>query len=131
MKRPGSLRRVVIVAAAALAAAGCGVANIPNPFDRGAAQRQSLRILVDNLNFNDATLHLVTGGSRSRLGVVTGKSTATFSVDWTVPRSVWIDVDLVGEDGFRTNAVDGRPGESLQLLIESDSRRTRLFHGTR
>ncbi|MBW3534194.1 MAG: hypothetical protein KY453_03080, partial [Gemmatimonadetes bacterium] len=90
-----------------------------------------LLIEIDNLNFNDATLHVVAGGSRTRLGIVTGKSTAVHTISWDVPRDLRIEVDLVGESSFSTNRVDARPGQSLQLLIEADSRRTRLIHGTR
>lgn len=110
---------------------GCSATGIPNPFDREARAAGRLRIEVSNLNFNDATLHVITGGSRTRLGTVTGKASGSYTLDWGMSGDLWIEVDLVGEGTFSTNSVDARPGQSLELLIESDSRRTRLIHGTR
>lgn len=114
-----------------VALAGCSVTDIPNPFDRGSRRATQLRIEVNNLNFNDATLHVVTGGSRERLGTVTGKASRTYTIGWETARDLWIEVNLVGEGSFTTNAVGANPGEMLQLFIEVDSRRTRLIHGTR
>lgn len=123
--------RTLLVLGLILAVGGCSIAGIPNPFDRGGRGSGSLRIEITNLNFNDATLHVVSGGTRTRLGTVTGKSTAVHTLAWDTPRDLRMEVNLVGEGPFSTNRVDARPGQTLQLHIESDSRRTRLIHGTR
>lgn len=124
------MKRTLLVLGLLLAVGGCSVAGIPNPFDRGGGPG-SLRIEIHNLNFNDATLHVVSGGTRIRLGTVTGKSTAVHTLDWDTARDLRMEVNLVGEGPFSTNRVDARPGQTLELHIESDSRRTRLIHGTR
>ena len=125
------MSRILLVVALLLGAGGCSAAGIPNPFDRASREGGRLRIEVSNLNFNDATLHALTGGTRLRLGTVTGKSDTRYTIDWPISRDLWIEVDLVGEGVFTTNAVSAQPGTMVQLFIESDSRRTRLIHGTR
>ncbi len=122
------MKRIIVALLLLAATSGCSAVNAINPFDRGSGRSDHVQLRVQNLNFNDATLHSVTTGARVRLGIVSGKASGAFDIPLSAPQDVQIEVDLVGESPFLTNPVPAQPGETLELRIEVDSRSTRLFH---
>lgn len=91
-----------------------------NPFHltRSAGQ---IHIEVRNDNFYDATIWAVVSGVRQRkLGVVSGKQNADFTMRWTVARPLQFEIDLLtGNMTCRTDALVVDPGDHLELQITS------------
>ena len=115
--------RAVLFLAAALAVSSAGCRSIaPGLFGERRA-RPTIRIEVTNLNFQDATLHALRGGERHRLGTVTGKGSATYTMEWRVPLPLQIEIDLLAGGRCTTRAITVDPGEQIQLQIEVDIRR--------
>ena len=85
--------------------------------------RPSIRIDVTNLNFQDATIHALKNGERHRLGTVTGKGSASYTLEWRVPVPLQIEIDLLAGGRCTTRAVTVDPGERISLQIEVDIRR--------
>jgi len=104
-----------------VSSAGCK-AVAPGLFGERRARPQ-IRIDVTNLNFQDATLHALRGGERHRLGTVTGKASATYTIEWRVPQTFQIEIDLLAGGRCTTRAVTVDPAEQIQLQIEVDLRR--------
>ena len=104
-----------------LASCGGGQAQ-SNPFV-GVGPEQ-IAVNVDNRNFNDATVYAVVPGSRRRLGVVTGKTTASFRLDWDRDQTIRLRVDLLAAQTYTTQGLRVRPGEQVQLIIDPILART-------
>lgn len=97
-----------------LGAGSCGTAQSPNPFDPSdpTGRPDRIRIEVQNLNFNDASIFAVRQSQRVRVGRVTGKTDQTFTIEWNaaVPISFQIDV------------VSGRSCQTGLIGVDRDSR---------
>ena len=107
-------------------AAGCGGArNLANPFEGTAAQSQSIRINVENNNFNEATLRAVARGER-RLGVVQGNSRESFQMNWPAVDDLRIRIDILAGEDFTTNRISVGPGETVHLTIQNPLYRSLL-----
>jgi hypothetical protein len=82
---------------------------------------QDVRVTVRNDAFWDATIYLMRGADRRRLGTVTGNSSSTF----TVPRSIVFGltdlrfiVDWIGRSGGATSeTIVAQPGDTIELVI--------------
>lgn len=122
---PGSLLLVLL---STLAVAGCSsLSGGQNPFEGGGAEEErSILIQVQNLNFNDATLHALSSGRRQRLGRVSGKSTASFRIPWQGSQQLRIEIDLLAGSDYRTNGVLASPRDRVRLVIQSQLRRSYL-----
>lgn len=120
--RPGAarLRPVPALLLPVLALWGCaGVGSeAENPFDSRAGSNQ-IEIQVQNLNWHDATLHAHRGGVRQRLGIVTGKSDATFTMGWSQLLPLQIEIDLLASGSCITRPLQVAPGEIVVLHIET------------
>ena len=107
-----------------LLAAGCATATAQkdsNPFSQDLADRNEVRIQVMNFNFSDATVWLlVRDARRMRLGYVTGKSDAVFTVPWTFSEPVRLEFDLVADVRCITEEIMVDPGDILELQISID-----------
>jgi hypothetical protein len=104
-----------------LLAAGCASATGGrNPFQAPGASR--IHIKVQNDNFYDATIWAVVNGARQqRLGTVTGKQNADFSMAWDTSRTLQLEIDLMtGNLSCRTNPLTVDPGDDLELQITAD-----------
>ena len=108
------------IAAATLAVAlvtGCGGSRpVTNPFEPGSATAQSIRINVENNNFNEATVRAVARTER-RLGVVPGNGRETFTLNWPTVDDLRIRIDILAGDRYTTNRVSVGPGETVYLQI--------------
>lgn len=119
------------VVAAALALQGCSapqaLQGTRNPFgneDPGTAQ---VRIRVLNFNFSDATVWtVVRSGRRQRLGTVTGKADATFTVPWTFTEPLRLEFDLLAGPRCFTDELSVDPGDVLELQIPVDAASNRM-----
>ena len=95
-----------------------------NPFADAQYGPQKISIHVRNLNFSDATLWAVSPAGRRRLGVVAGKQDAVFSMPWSFPQRLQVEVDLLAGPRCMTESLDVDPGDLLDLQIEGDFART-------
>lgn len=88
----------------------------------GSETNQRISILVDNQEFNDATIYLFRNSSRYRLGIVGGKSSREFTTAWQFPE-MQLQVSFLGGGGFTTERIAVSPGDDLQLIISVGSQR--------
>lgn len=126
--RPPLSRAAVflLVAVVALGVTGCAsLSSGDNPFSgEGGEGARSIRIDVRNLNFNDATLHAVSSGSRYRMGTVSGKSDASFEVRWEGQQTLEIEIDLLAGGRHTTRPISVSPQDRVQLVIQPELRRS-------
>lgn len=120
--RPGAarLRLAPALLLPVLALWGCAGAgsDVENPFDNRAGMNQ-IEIQVQNLNWHDATLHAHRGGQRQRLGIVTGKRDASFTMEWRQLLPLQIEIDLLASGSCITRPLQVAPGEIVVLQIEA------------
>lgn len=89
------------------------------PFGEEPADR-SIRIFVTNLNFMDATLWALTPGTREKLGVVTGKREAIYTLPWRNYTDLKIEIDILAGPRCTTEALPVDPGDDIELIIDQD-----------
>ena len=95
-----------------------------NPFEGGGGA-QSIRINVENNNFNEATVRAVARIER-RLGVVSGNGRESFTLNWPTVDDLRIRIDILAGDRFTTNRVSVGPGETVFLTIANPVYRSLL-----
>jgi len=108
---------------ACVAAAACGVStNVRNPFDGSLEQAREdrLRIQVQNMNFNDATVYAVSSGQRTRLGNVTGKTDSSFRLEWNYANPISFQIDIVGGGNCRTQPIPVDAGARIWVQIPNE-----------
>jgi hypothetical protein len=114
----------VALAGALLATAGCasgGLQRSGSPFSNDPRERNEVRIHVLNHNFSDATVWtLVRDGRRTRLGMVTGKDEASFTVPWRFSEPLRLQFDLVAGPRCTTENIMVDPGDELEMQIAVD-----------
>ena len=115
----------VALAGALLAITGCASGGGPqearSPFSDDLRERKEVRIHIQNHNFSDATVWVLTrGAQRKRLGVVTGKSDADFTVPWDFSQPMTMEFDLVAGPRCTTRPLEVDPGDVLELQIAVD-----------
>lgn len=112
-------RAAVLVSA--LAIGGCASSGDPagggDPFGGEGARATSVRLIVQNLNFSDARLYQIRRTGRRSLGIVGGKQTQEFTLDWTVPESLQIEINLLAGPRCLTREMEVDPGDVLELQI--------------
>ena len=95
---------------ALIASAGCATTGGATDDQR---ERDEIVIEVQNDNFNQATV-FIPGGRR--IGIVGGKSTATFRVEWYLPE-VEITIRLLTAGSARLRPRSGSRGETWEFVI--------------
>jgi len=116
--------RPASMATALLVASGCagGMGEVRDPFARdGSGAEESVRVEVQNLNFNDATIFAMRSGQQVRLGRVTGKSDQTFTISWNFALPISFRVDIVGGQSCRTPSIGVDPGSLVWVQVPSDA----------
>jgi hypothetical protein len=119
-----SPRAALMVAFCALNS-GCVLRNRgASDNDASVAQHGNATVVVRNHNFNDVTVYAVgSAGARTRLGTVTGESTATFTLpSWTTTTgTVGLIADPIGGNGLaRSGPVPISPGRVVTFTIEQN-----------
>lgn len=119
------LRSALATAAVALVLGGCALSGTKpasgSPFGQGLPEQNQVQIHIRNFNFNDATVWvLVRDAQRTRLGIVTGKSDATFTLPWTFSEPVRLRFDLLADVHCVTEELSVDPGDILELQISVD-----------
>lgn len=81
-----------------------------------------MSVEVENRNFSDATIYVVDGGTRQRLGRVNGKSTITFTFRWHRQQLAMVaDFTGGGELASELLAVNPQVGDALRLIINASN----------
>lgn len=127
MTRSTSRTLAAAVLASLLLLPGCATGRAKpanaNPFSQEPAERNEVQIQVKNHNFSDATVWaLVRDGRRTRLGYVTGKSDAVFTMPWTFSEPLRIEFDLIADVRCVTEQIVVDPGDIVELQISVDPR---------
>lgn len=104
------------VVVALLATACAGQRRAPSGF--GPEPSRDVTIHVDNLDFSDARIYISTGGGRTRLGNVSGKTRQRFTREWRLP-TIGFEVDMLGGATYRTQELAVTAGEVFDLLIQA------------
>ncbi len=94
---------------------GCSGFGRGDPFT--GTTKGMIFIEVDNLNFNQATIWMLSISGQRRLGVVNGRLRKTFSVRWPRSDDLSLRVRVMGERGFTTVRQLVYPGDHIELLI--------------
>ena len=81
---------------------------------------ESVRIYVTNRNFMDATLWAVTAGTRKKLGIVTGKREAVYTIPWRFSDDLRIEIDMLAGKRCTTERLPVDPGDDIELIIDVD-----------
>jgi hypothetical protein len=97
----------------------------------GDSQERSVRVYVTNLNFMDATLWAVTPGTRNKLGIVSGKREAVFTLPWDFSTDLRIEIDMLAGSRCVTEVLPVDPGDDIELIIDVDMSRSPLCRGGR
>ncbi len=108
--------------AAILLLVGCasGQGNEDNPFsDEFTTRGGQIELVVSNVNFQDATLTAFHQAGRQRLGVVDGKGSRRFTMDWEGTRDLQIQIDLLSSVSYLTPPLSVSIGDVLRLQIET------------
>ena len=102
-------RYVVFALLAALS--GTSACRSAGPYDVNEAQPGNITLVVRNNNYNDVDVYAVSSGLATRVGTVTGNSSATFTLNPT----------LVGPTDFRVVAtpIGGNGRASTGPLVVS------------
>lgn len=114
----------LVTAAALLATAACAGApsRAANPYSNDLAERQEIRVQIQNHNFSDATIYSIEReGHRKRLGIVTGKSDSVFTLPWKTSEPLRFEFELLAGPRCTTEAMSVDPGDTLELQISTDS----------
>jgi len=109
-----------------LAGTACTNSRMARFLLNNGAQSQDLRVEVINDNFLDMTVYAVGGGTKFRLGEVTGKSKASFPLDPDrIPLShgLRLRADALGSrEVFLSDRVSVTPGTTVILNLAATLR---------
>lgn len=72
------------------------------------------------MNFYDARLTTIGDRGRRRLGTVGGNQNAVFTVPWSFPTGMRIEVDLIAGPTCTTEAIVVQPGDQIELQIPAN-----------
>ena len=103
-----------------LTVTSCGLFRQEAPPGGGS---RDITLVARNHNFYDATLYAIgPGGSRQRLGRVSGNSDETFVFRWT-SMDLRVEIDLLSVGSTFTDALPIDEGDELELIISPDLHR--------
>lgn len=108
-------RIVALTFALGVGSAACASPG-ESPFGDGV-QPGTVQVEVDNQNFYDATIYVLSGAGERRLGIVPGKTKKTFVARLVAPADVRLRVRMLAGGSFTTDPMNTIPGEIIQLII--------------
>jgi hypothetical protein len=127
MQTPRALGAASLLILAAACARAAGPAAAPAPMvgaDDSSPGSRSIGVQVDNQNFSDMNVYLVSGGSRWLLGVVNGLTKATLSIPaGLAPADQRVRLTAEGIGGgsaTTTPTLIVPPGQQIYWTIGSD-----------
>jgi len=91
-----------------------------DPFQE-RAQSGQVRVSINNLAFSDVTVWGVTNGSRRRLGNITGKREADFTLPVSYASELYLEIDLLAGPRCRTETMLVQPGDHVELTVRGDA----------
>lgn len=92
-----------------------------DPFSGTPSETEGrIRVEVQNLNFNDATIYAVRGGQEIRVGRLTGKTDERYNLSWAFTLPLQFRIDLVGGRRCSTIRIQVDPGDQLFVQIPSN-----------
>lgn len=96
---------------------GCAHAQPDNPL-RGIPDHETpVRVTVQNQDFYDAVIYANwVGSTRDRVGMVTGKTTQTFQMDWR-SETVRFEADFVAGGTVFFEPIEVWGGDHLDLVV--------------
>ncbi|MDX1566592.1 MAG: hypothetical protein R3223_02255 [Longimicrobiales bacterium] len=96
---------------------GCAHQQPDNPMQAIADRESPVRVTVQNQDFYDAVIYAHWGGStKERVGMVTGKTTQTFEMDWR-SETVRFEADFVSGGSVFFDPIDVWGGDHLDLVV--------------
>jgi hypothetical protein len=110
----------------AVGVSSCVGTTRPDPMAGMDGSGGSVSLRVTNMSFNDATVTVIRSGSRSRLGVVSGKGTALYTVPWAGVQELRLHISLLASGTYTTPPVTISSGERLELVVEENLRLSSL-----
>lgn len=100
--------------------AGCATGGgTSDPFSENRDETE-VRLSITNLAFMDATVWGISNGGRTRLGRVTGKDEAVFSMPLAFPSEFYLEIDFLAGPTCLTERMVVDPGDHLELIIENE-----------
>jgi hypothetical protein len=104
----------------ALVTAGCASMGLPDPFTDTATGQTDVRLTVQNRNFADATVHILRGGERLRLGIVPGTLSEEYRIPWRLSMRMQVDVRLLAGERCVTREMIVDPGDDIYLEVPAN-----------
>ncbi len=120
------LLRPVLTAALVLGPGACA----PGLGGGSAAPTPTSEVLfqVNNHNWSDVTVYLMSGGARTRLGMVTSMNQRIFKVPGgllTTTADIRLLLDPIGSTrGYLTEPIMVSPGQTVEMNVENNLRLT-------
>jgi hypothetical protein len=119
-RRSPLLRTTLLLGLLLLPAAGC--ASSGDPFADPNRPADAVEIEVVNRNFNQATIWALGSRGRRRLGIVPGKGTETFFLDWPVSGLLQLETQILSQGTCLTEQLETDPGDLLYLEVPLEPR---------
>ena len=95
--------------------------------DAGRSGPQDVRVLVDNQNFNQATIYAIWGaGGRVRLGIVNSQRSEEFVIPWR-SADIKMEIRLLSAGTYETYRQAVAPGDYLELILTATMDRYRAI----
>jgi len=114
-----ALRLALALTALISSSLGCGAFSSRNP----SPARSQVSVEVENHNWNDITVYLMTGGLPQRLGMVTAFRTAIFafpSQRLNTTGGVRLRALPVAGASYTTETILVHPGQAISWTLEND-----------
>ena len=87
-----------------------------NPMEQGAREPEEIQLLVRNNSFNRVTVYTSREHGSRRLGVVNGKSRATFRFEWHLPY-IQLRIKFLAGSTILTETLSVGSNDLIELMI--------------
>ncbi len=111
----------ILALAATAFLAGCAAGGAGSEAFSERQTENEIKVFVTNLAFTDATIYGVTFGGRRRLGRITGKQEAVFTMPLRAPTEMYLEIDIFAGPTCTTERLTVDPGDHLELIIRNDN----------